>query len=242
MPLFRPQNAFERGGRVHVGNRDDSIDAKRFQRGPAALNVADVRHISHGAAGFQVRQDHGLFSTGEDICRLRHEVDSAEQDDLGIAAGRGLLAQFVAIAAEIRELDHFVALIVMAQHHHPVADLPPQLPDPRDPFIRIHLEVGAIDLVWRSGSAPYLRRVGYAPTVSSGTQLAGFNCGSMNRDQGLPEGERAGSGRLGLSFKEGQRRDHQKLLFAEKPRSSRTSTSPWWRSGHNRPNIKALLC
>ena len=28
---------------------------------------------------------------------------------------------------------------------------------------------------WRSGEAPYLRSVGYAPTVSSGTQLAGLS-------------------------------------------------------------------
>lgn len=51
----------------------------------------------------------------EDVGALGHEVDAAENDVAG-ARGGSLLGELEGIAAEISELNDFIALVVMAQN------------------------------------------------------------------------------------------------------------------------------
>src|ERR687892_399839 len=46
-------------------------------------------------------QDHLLGGGGEDVGALGHEVDAAEQDELGPAAAGGLLRELEGVAAEV---------------------------------------------------------------------------------------------------------------------------------------------
>ena len=59
---------------------------------------------------------------GEDVGRLGHEVHAAKDDPLRFRPGRGLLRQLEGIPGHISELDDFVALVVVAEHEHPVAE------------------------------------------------------------------------------------------------------------------------
>ncbi len=46
--------------------------------------------------------------------RLRHEVDAAEDDDIGVSSG-GFLAQLQRIADEVGDVLHLAALVVMGE-------------------------------------------------------------------------------------------------------------------------------
>jgi hypothetical protein len=59
---------------------------------------------------------------GEDVGRLGHEVHAAEDDELRLRAGRRLLRELEAVARDVGELDDLVALVVVAEHEHPVAE------------------------------------------------------------------------------------------------------------------------
>ena len=54
--------------------------------------------------------------------RLGHEVHAAEDDELGLRAGRRLAGQLEGVAGDVGELDDLVALVVVAQDEHPVAE------------------------------------------------------------------------------------------------------------------------
>src|SRR5260370_40924037 len=56
------------------------------------------------------------METAKDTGALGHEVNAAKDDVAGVR-GSGLLGKFEGIAAEIGELDDFVALIMMAEDH-----------------------------------------------------------------------------------------------------------------------------
>ena len=96
---------------------------------PAILDLVDLGHVGHGAAGGQVGQDHGhalaaalgqaLGAVGQDVGRLGHEVDAAEGDRPALLVGGGQLAEPVAVAPEVRQGDHFVLLIVMSEDQQP---------------------------------------------------------------------------------------------------------------------------
>ena len=73
-------------------------------------------------AGGEVGQDHGLVGTGEDVGALGHEVDAAEEDELGVLAGGGFAAELEGVAAEVGELDDVVALVVVAEDDEAVAE------------------------------------------------------------------------------------------------------------------------
>ena len=53
---------------------------------------------------------------------LRHEVHAAEDDELGVGMLADLARELVGIAGVVGELDHFVALIVMAEDDEPAAE------------------------------------------------------------------------------------------------------------------------
>ena len=78
--------AFDGGGRVDVRHRDRrSVTPSVPQFLPADLELIDRGHVGHRAAGGQVRQDHLLVRRAEDVGALGHEVDAAEDDELGRA-------------------------------------------------------------------------------------------------------------------------------------------------------------
>ena len=59
---------------------------------------------------------------GEDVGALGHEVHAAEHDVLGVGPGRRLAGQLERVAGHVGELDDLVALVVVAEHEHPVAE------------------------------------------------------------------------------------------------------------------------
>jgi hypothetical protein len=67
---------------------------------------------------------------GENIGRLGHEVYAAKGDRATIAADGRLAAEFEAIAAQIRQRDHLVLLVMMAEDQQRRAHLRPDRLDP----------------------------------------------------------------------------------------------------------------
>ena len=98
----------------------------------------------------------------EDIGALGHEVHAAEEDELGLGAASGLLGELEGIAPEVRELDDFVALVVMTEDHEILAELALQAPDLLVTFWSGHLEVFARNLLLmrRSDAVATQQRVG----------------------------------------------------------------------------------
>ena len=75
----------ERGRGVHVGNGNEQFEVGDLaQLVPGVLDLADVGHVCHGAAGIEVGEQHPLVVAGEDVSRLRHEVHPAEHDRGGL--------------------------------------------------------------------------------------------------------------------------------------------------------------
>ena len=103
----------QRGRRVHVrdGDRALGVDHGR-EFVPGGVDVLGLGHVGHRAAGREVGQHHGLVGPGEDVGALGHEVHAAEQDVVGLGPVGGLAGQLERVAADVREADHVVALIV----------------------------------------------------------------------------------------------------------------------------------
>jgi hypothetical protein len=59
---------------------------------------------------------------GEDVRGLGHEVHAAEHDVRRVRPCRSLLGQLEAVAGHVCELDDLVALVVVAEHEHLVAE------------------------------------------------------------------------------------------------------------------------
>ena len=75
----------QRGGGVHVGDRHDALDVDdALEHLPRLLDLIDVGHVGHRAAGVEVGEDHLLVVAGEDVGRLGHEVHAAEDDVVGL--------------------------------------------------------------------------------------------------------------------------------------------------------------
>ena len=89
---------------------------------PAHLELLGLGHVGHRAAGGQVRQNHLLMIGAQHVGAFGHEVHAAEHDELGVGMRRHLLRELVRVAGVVGELDHFVALIVMAEDHEPAAE------------------------------------------------------------------------------------------------------------------------
>ena len=58
---------------------------------------------------------------GKDAGRLRHEVDAAEDNVVGLRTGCRFLAEQEGVALEVGVLDDLLALVVVAQDGHTVA-------------------------------------------------------------------------------------------------------------------------
>ena len=130
------------GRRVHIRDRSDFLDVDRLrQLRPAVFDVFDRGHVGHRAAGGKIGKDDGdalsaaggeLFrAVGEDVGRFRHKVDAAEDDRAALGVGGRQRAELVAVAAEVRQGDDVVLLVVMAEDQEPSAQIAADFLDAR---------------------------------------------------------------------------------------------------------------
>ena len=82
---------------------------------PGVFHLRDLGHVGHRAAGVQIRQNHLLVGTRQNIGGLGHEVHAAE-DDVASLGLRGQFGEPPTIALIVGKLNHFVALVVVPQH------------------------------------------------------------------------------------------------------------------------------
>ncbi len=121
----------EGGRRVHVGDRHHPVDVgDGGQRLPCLLDRVDVGHVGHGAPGVEVGQEHLLVVPGQDVGRLGHEVDPAEDDVLGLGLVGGDPGQPERVASGVGPGHDLVALVVVAEDEHPGAERLLGRPDP----------------------------------------------------------------------------------------------------------------
>ncbi len=111
------------GRRVHVGDRDEPLDVgDGAERLPCLLDLVQVGHVGHRAAGVEVREDHLLVVGGQHVGRLGHEVHAAEDDELGLGPFLGEHGQPVGVAAGVGPLHHLVSLVVVAEDEHAITE------------------------------------------------------------------------------------------------------------------------
>ena len=58
----------------------------------------------------------------QDVGALRHEVHAAEDDVVGVRVLRDRVGELERVAGVVGELDHFVALVVMAEDDEAIAE------------------------------------------------------------------------------------------------------------------------
>ena len=111
-----PDEGLDRRRGVHVGDGDDPLHVDDSGEGvPALLDLLEVGHVGHGAAGVQVGQDDPLVGPGEHVGRLGHEVHAAEDDVGGPVVLGGVAGELEGVAPGIGPADHLVALVVVAE-------------------------------------------------------------------------------------------------------------------------------
>ena len=121
--------SFDRGGRIHVGDGDQSLARTGFLKlGPAFEGLIEVGHVGHRAASAQIRQDYVHIRGGEDVGGLGHEMHTTEDDILGIFLGGGVAGKFKGVARKVGEVDDVILLVVMAEDDELFAKF---LPGPR---------------------------------------------------------------------------------------------------------------
>ena len=86
MPPCSPQNAFRSAAElIYVTGVMFCVRVEHFgELAPRALDLGQVRHVGHRAAGVHVRQDRHLRRLGKNIGDFRHEMHAAEHDVVGI--------------------------------------------------------------------------------------------------------------------------------------------------------------
>ena len=82
----------------------------------------DGGHVGHGAASGEIREHDLLVFGGENVGALRHEVHTAEDDELRLRMRRGLLGELERVAGGVGELDDLIALVVVAEDVDAVAE------------------------------------------------------------------------------------------------------------------------
>ena len=121
---------FDARRRVDVGDGDHGRgDADRLEILPRHLELLGLGHVGHRAAGGEVGQDHLLVRRGQDVRALGHEVDAAEDDELGVLVVADALRQLPRVADVVGELDHLVALVVVAEDDEALAEGRPRRRD-----------------------------------------------------------------------------------------------------------------
>ena len=89
---------------------------------PRLLDLVDVGHVGHGAAGVEVGEDDPLVVAGEHVGRLGHEVHAAEDDVGGGLVVGGEAGELERVARGVGPADHLVALVVVAEDEQPLAE------------------------------------------------------------------------------------------------------------------------
>jgi hypothetical protein len=80
----------------------------------------------------------------QDVGALRHEVHAAEDDEFGVGMGADLARQLERVAGVVGELDHFVALVMMAEDDETAAE-----PRFRRGDARVHFVIGETEVFLR---------------------------------------------------------------------------------------------
>ena len=102
------------GGGVDVGDDCEvRIDLAQLVA-PLGQRLAGDR-VGERAAGAEVGQEHRLLRV-QDLRRLGHEVDAAEDDHVGVDGCR-LARQLERVADEVRHLEDLGTLVVVREHH-----------------------------------------------------------------------------------------------------------------------------
>ena len=122
MPPCSPQKPLMAAVELMYVTGIDARDAERAELLPADFELIDRGHVGHRTARGEVRKNHALLGRGQHVGAFRHEVDAAEHDGLGRALRSGELRQLQRVADRVGELDHFVALVVMAENDQTIAE------------------------------------------------------------------------------------------------------------------------
>ncbi len=88
---------------------------------PAGFHLADLSHVSHGAAGIEVGQYYLLAGLRQNVSAFGHEMHATENDVFG-AGARSFLRQFVGITAKVGKAYDFIALVMMTQNDHTITE------------------------------------------------------------------------------------------------------------------------
>ena len=116
--------ALERGGGVHVGDRDDRDPAVGVGLGAedAPRAVPSTRSTESMSAMSAIEQPAARLGRitawsgpGQDVRGLGHEVHAAEDDGLRVRPGQGRVGELEGVAHEVGVLDHLVALVEVPQ-------------------------------------------------------------------------------------------------------------------------------
>ncbi|SBT10145.1 hypothetical protein ACCAA_890024 [Candidatus Accumulibacter aalborgensis] len=112
----------EIGGRVDVGHRGDLlIDVEYLAEfAPAALDLGQIGHVGHRAAGGEVRQDGHLFRLRHDVGDFGHEMHAAEDNVLRFGL-RGEAREFQRVTGKVGVLVNVGTLVVVAEQNGLVA-------------------------------------------------------------------------------------------------------------------------
>ena len=125
-PAVAADEGLQGGRGVHVGHRDEAVDVDDpGQVLPGLLDLVDVGHVGHGAAGVEVGEHDLLVVAGQDVGRLGHEVDAAEDDELGVGLAGGQAGEPEGVAPGVGPAHDVVALVVVAEDEEPGAERRP---------------------------------------------------------------------------------------------------------------------
>ena len=148
-PATLTDERLQRRGAVHVRHRDNGrpVVERLIDGVPRRVYVVRGRHVRHRTARRHVRQDDADILRRQDISGFGHKVDAAEEDVFDPLLVGGVTRKLEAVAGEVGVFDHFVALVVMPQHHEPLSQRCPCCRDPPVQLGGIHFEVGPRDVL-----------------------------------------------------------------------------------------------
>ncbi len=115
-----PDERLEGGRGVHIGDGDDAAHVGDLgQLLPGFLDLLYVGHVGHGAPGVEVGEEHLLVGAGQDVGRFGHEMDAAEDDELGLADLGRHAGEPEGVTAGVGPSHDVVALVVVPEHEEP---------------------------------------------------------------------------------------------------------------------------
>ena len=112
-PAVAATKGFDVGGGVDIRNRDDIGLALFGEEVPGVFEGVQLGHVGHAAPGGQIGQDDGDAVIGKDVGGLGHEMDAAEDDEVGLFLLGADLRKLQAVAGEVGEANDFILLVVV---------------------------------------------------------------------------------------------------------------------------------